>query len=81
MFEEKSLTLEGVDYVVKVADTADVVPFMHMFTDDIPLAQEKLVRICVYTDGELIGDKPLPFPVYMKLLPVVMEINALTGKD
>ena len=81
MFEEKSLTLQGIEYVVKVADTADVVPFMHLFTEDMPLAQEKLVRICVHVDDELLGDKPLPFPVYMKSLPVVMEINALAGKD
>lgn len=84
-FKEKKVTIKGEDFLLREGTMERMLPVLGKFAEpesDKFQAQMDLLKLVVFKDGELLGDKvgELPSSFYMHILPAALEVCGM-GDD
>lgn len=74
---KKAVTIRGEKFEVRELLAKDLIPIWASDNEDGVMTQDQLFKLSVHVKGKPIGDEydSLPAGVYMKLLPLVSEVN------
>ena len=82
-FKSEVVTVRDVEFEVRELSIKEMLPLLKVLEDDPVTGQAEMMRLSLHVDGEPIGEgyDDLPASMMMKLVPVVMEVNNLSGDE